>query len=142
MSDIPNIFDKPKTTGVGLMWLGILLPVLGVMIYAVFLMGLQLFHVPWYAPILAMLGLGLTILAVRRKPSVWRYAALVFCCLMLVAELLLLFSYTKLPAYAGPAVAGQQFPQFATKFANNTVFSNRDFVGDKKTALIFYRGHW
>ena len=142
MSDIPNIFDKPKTTGVGLMWLGILLPVLGVMTYAVFLMGLQLFHVPWYAPILAMLGLGLTILAVRRKPSVWRYAALVVCGLMLVAELLFLFSFTKLPAYAGPAVAGQQFPQFTTKFASNTPFSNNDFVGDKRTALIFYRGHW
>ena len=51
------------------MWLGIFLPVFGVMTYAVSLMGLRLFHVPWYAPILAMLGIGLTILAVRRKPS-------------------------------------------------------------------------
>ena len=142
MSDITNSIGKPKTTGLGLMWLGIFLPVLGVMTYAVSLMGLRLFHMPWYAPILAMLGLVLTILAVRRKPSVWRYAALVFCCLMLVAELLFLFSYTKLPAYAGPAVAGQQFPQFATKFSDNTLFSNKDFVGQKNTALIFYRGHW
>ena len=124
------------------MWFGIAVTILGVVAYAVLLSGFRILHTPWYAPLLAILGLGLTFVATRRKASVWRYTALVFCCLVLGGELLFLFSYIKLPAYDGPAVAGRQFPEFATKFADNTSFTNKNLVGDKRTALVFYRGHW
>lgn len=134
--------SRTKSTGRGYMWFGILVTILGVVTYAMLLMGAQLLHTPWYAPILAIIGVGLTFIAVRRKPGVWRYTALLFCCLLVVAELMFLFSFTKLPKYAGPAVAGQQFPEFTTKLADNMAFSNNDFVGQKSTALIFYRGHW
>ena len=124
------------------MWFGIVVTILGIVAYAALLMGAQLLHTPWYAPLLAVVGVGLSFIAARRKPGLWRYAALIFCCLMVVAELMFLFSFTRLPKYSGPAVAGQPFPEFATRLANNTVFSNSDFVGPKNTALIFYRGHW
>ena len=142
MSNNTNALGTTQVTGRGFMWLGIVVTLLGVVTYAALLIGAQLLHMPWYAPLLAIVGVGLTFIAVRRKPGVWRYAALFFCCLLVIAEVWFLFSYTKLPKYAGPAVTGQPFPEFTTRLVDNTVFTNNDFVGQKNTALVFYRGHW
>ncbi len=142
MSDNTHEIGTTKSTGRAIMWYGIVVTILGVVTYAVLLMGAQLLHTPWYAPVFAIVGVALTFISVRRKPGIWRYAALLFCCLLVIGELMFLFSFTKLPKYAGPAVAGQPFPEFTTRLADNTVFSKNDFISQKNTALIFYRGHW
>lgn len=123
------------------MWLGIACAILGPVLYWVQLSSGR-FDVPWYAPVLAAVGAVLAAVALRRRPTVWRGLALVFVAALAALQWWFLASYTRLPTYTGPVVAGKAFPEFAAKRADGTPFTRADLAGDPATALVFFRGHW
>src|SRR5437899_1804279 len=79
-TSLPPVETK-RSTGKLVLWLGILLVLAGPLIY----MGqfsAKVLTVPWYAPVLATLGILLLFVAVWRKPNIWRISALVLFGLM------------------------------------------------------------
>ena len=71
-----------------------------------------------------------------------RGLALILVALLAAGEWWFLLVYVRLPAYTGPVAARQSFPEFHALRVDGTGFTQRDFVGDRDTALIFFRGHW
>jgi hypothetical protein len=96
----------------------------------------------WYMPVLATLGVGLVILSLRRRRTVWRGLAFALVLFVSGAGWWFLASYTRLPAYTGPVAAGAAFPEFRAIRADGTAFTRADLTGDRATALVFFRGHW
>lgn len=123
------------------LWLGIVLVLMGPILYIVQL-WLKLLRVPWYLPALATAGVGLLLLAFVWRPTVWRIAALVLCALLTAAESYFLVSFTKLPAYTGPVSVGVSFPTFHTTLADGSAFDQGSLQGPQNTALVFFRGRW
>ena len=130
----------PTSGGRTLLWLGVACAVLGPVLYAVQLQAAHRTGDPWYAPALATLGVGLVLLSLRQRPTVWRGLALVPVAALAGLQWWFLLSYARLPAYHGPVVAGRAFPEFSAKRADGTPFTRADFHGDQGTALVFYRG--
>ncbi len=131
-----------RGTGRWFLWLGVLCAILGPPLYAAQLMVWGRTTEPWYAPVLASLGVVLVILSLRRRTTVWRGLALAFVLFLAAGDWWFLTSYTRLPAYTGPVAAGEAFPEFQAKRADGTLFTRADLAGDRATALIFFRGHW
>ncbi len=48
----------------------------------------------------------------------------------------------KLPAYAGPAQAGQTLPAFRTTLADGRAFTEQDLQDGAFSVLVFFRGRW
>jgi hypothetical protein len=119
---------------------GLALAVLGVVAYVVQVRANLLFA-PWYMPVLAVIGVALVVLSLRRARSVWRFLALLFVTLLLGAEGVFLFGLN-LPRYGGPVAVGRPFPVFSTTRADGTAFTERDLQGDKTSVLVFFRGRW
>jgi hypothetical protein len=133
----------PKSAGRPLLWLGIAAALLGLIVYAALLMAFGFLHMPWYAPALATLGVGLIVLSLLRRATVTRIVALVLFGLLTAGEWWFLLVGSRLPAYAGPVSAESPFPDFApAQHADGTRFTRKDLIGDKDTVLIFFRGHW
>ncbi|HEX5272801.1 MAG TPA: hypothetical protein VFW33_20025 [Gemmataceae bacterium] len=131
----------PKVGGRPLLWLGLLAAVAGVPLYMLQLRAANLMT-PWYAPALASLGAALVLLSLRRRPTVWRCAALLLAGLIAGGEWWFLASYVRLPAATGRVAAGRQLPEFAARRADGTPFTPDDLKGDKETVLVFFRGRW
>jgi hypothetical protein len=125
-----------------MLWLGVLCAVAGPPLYIVQLMAWGQTTNPWYAPALATLGVGLVMLSLRRRRTVWRGLALVLALFLAAGDWWFLTSYVRLPSYAGPVVSGESFPDFRATRADGTPFSRADLAGDRATALVFFRGHW
>src|SRR5947209_7693738 len=125
-----------RVTGHFLLVLGLVLPTLGVIGYAVQLARRHL-TTPWYMPVLATLGVICLAAAVWQARSVWRWLALVLVVLLTGAEWAMLLAM-RLPAYAGPVAAGQPFPDFTTKRADGTSFTQRDLHGERDSVLVFF----
>jgi hypothetical protein len=121
--------------GIGAVLLG---PILyGAQLWAKFL------KMPWYVPALAAAGVALLLLAVLRRPTVWRVAALVLFGLVAGAEGYFFLALSKLPAYTGPVSAGTSLPKFhATLAADGSDFGRDSLRGEQDTALVFFRGRW
>src|SRR5271163_1885655 len=97
-------------TGRGLFWLGVLCAIAGPPLYMAQLMAWGQTRSPWYAPVLATLGVGLVILALRRRRTIQRGLALIFVIILATGSWWFLTSYVRLPVYAGPVAAGEPFP--------------------------------
>lgn len=140
MSSTP-LPPSPRPGGRGLLWLGVLAAIAGPILY-----GAQLdsgrFWVPWYAVALAFLGAGLVFLSLKRRPSIVRGLALLFCLVLAGFEIWFLLSFSRQPPYEGPVAVGQPFPEFVAQRPDGTPFTQADLVGDQNTVLVFYRGHW
>lgn len=130
----------PKSGGRLLLWTGVLAAVLGPVGYAV-QMNLAQLTVPWYAPALAALGTLMVLVALLRRPSVWRVAALLLIGAVTAGEWWFLSS-SRLPAYTGPVSEGKPFPEFGAQLADGTPFTQDNLKGDQDTVLVFFRGHW
>src|SRR5438067_2253551 len=107
-----------RITGHLLLVLGLVLPTLGVIGYAVQLSTRHL-KTPWYMPVLATLGVVCLAAALWQARSVWRWLAFVLVVLLTGAEWAMLLAM-RLPAYVGPVAAGQPFPAFTTTRADGT----------------------
>src|SRR5947209_20389841 len=75
--------------------LGICLVFLGPVLYMVQIWA-RILRAPWYAPALATAGVALLLLAVLRKVTVWRIAALALCIALAGLEWHFLVSLSKL----------------------------------------------
>jgi hypothetical protein len=121
--------------------LGIALVLVGPILWMIQIQA-KLFWTPWYAPALATAGVGLVLLSVLLRPTIWRIAALVLCCLPAAGQWYFLLSVAKVPAYTGPVSPGAPFPAFNTTLADGTRFDQDSLKGEQNTVLVFFRGHW
>jgi hypothetical protein len=123
------------------LWLGIVLALLGPVLYMIQLQA-KFLGVPWYAPALATVGVVLVLLALLRRLTVWRVAGLVLCGLLAGAQWYFLLVLSKVPVYTGPVAAGASFPPFHTSLADGSVFDQDSLRGEQHTAMVFFRGRW
>jgi hypothetical protein len=120
--------------------LGLGLAVLGVVAFIVqTLLGRLM--VPWYMPVLASLGVGLVIVSLGERRTIWRVLALTAVMLLAGAEWAILYAI-RLPPYTGPITVGRPFPAFETTRADGTPFAQSNLAGDQNNVLVFFRGRW
>src|SRR5204863_7500966 len=82
--------------------------------------------VPWYSPGLATLGAVLLVVALAQRRSIPRVIALLLITAFAGFQWIFLLSFTRLPAYDGPARAGKPIPAFSTTGADGTTFTDAD----------------
>jgi hypothetical protein len=132
-----------KTAGRPLLWLGIALFLLGRALKAVITFWVGYLHVPWYSPILGALGVGLLVLSIVRRWTVWRIVALLILGGLTVGEWWFYLVYSRVPPYVGPVAADHPFPEFSpAALADGAPFTRANLAGEKSTVLVFFRGHW
>ena len=122
-------------------WLGMLVALAGVAVYFI-QFNAKILRTPWYTPICATIGVALVLLALVHSRTIWRWAALVFLTLFAAAEWAMILVAFSTPAYTGPVKVGQPFPEFATKLADGSTFTQNDLKGEQNTVMVFFRGHW
>ncbi len=121
-------------------WLGVGAAVIGPVLYTIQI-GAKHLTVPWYAPILATVGLALSLFAVVQARSAWRFVGLGLCGLLAAGQWFVVLS-SRLPAYTGPVSVGHTLPEFSATLADGTHFDPSDLVGEQNTAMVFFRGRW
>jgi hypothetical protein len=136
----PSDATPDRSRGRLLLLAGLALPALGVAAYAAQLYFSRLI-LPWYMPALALLGVVLVALSLRRRRTVWRALALAAVVLFAGAEAAAL-NAMRLPPYAGPVTVGRPFPAFEAKRADGSAFTQDDLIGDQNVAFVFFRGRW
>jgi energy-converting hydrogenase Eha subunit E len=124
-----------------LFWTGIGLFVLGV-VSAIVQYALKQLIVPWYAPVLATVGVGLLLISCRQQPTIVRCAGLGLVALGCAFEWYVLLVSTRMPQYTGPAQVGYQVPAFTALRADGSSFTDTDLKQGPPTALVFFRGRW
>ncbi len=139
----PLVAGPPGTGSRGrlYLWSGIGLFVLGV-VGVIIQYALKQLIVPWYAPILGSVGVGLLLLSCRQRPTVARFAGLGLVALGCAFEWYFLVALTRLPHYAGPAQVSSPVPAFAAMRADGSSFTDADLKQGPPTALVFFRGRW
>lgn len=123
------------------LWAGAIACLLGIP-----LVGLQFslgaLFVPWYVPILATLGAVLVLVAVVRRPGVFRLVVLVLVAAFAGLEWYFFSSVLKLPEYAGPVQEGGRLPAFAGTRPDGGSFTEADLRDGSRKAMVFFRGRW
>jgi hypothetical protein len=131
---------RPKT-GRWMMWAGVVLAILAIALVVVqYSIGWLI--VPWYAPLLTTAGAAALAWSLRKRRSVVRVLAFGLVALLAGLQWHFLLSASKLPSYDGPVKMGQQIPAFHTRLANGQTFTEQDFDGGLRSALVFFRGRW
>lgn len=139
----PFVAELPATRSRGrlLFWSGIGLFVLG-LVSAGTQYALKQLMVPWYAPVLATVGVGLVLLSCRRRPTVVRFIGLGLLTVACAFEWYFLVVATRMPQYTGPAQVGSTVPAFSALRADGSAFTDDDLKHGPPTALVFFRGRW
>jgi hypothetical protein len=137
----PPLAGKTQSSGRLALGIGIALLFLGPVLFMIQISA-KLLRVPWYAPVIATLGVVLLLLAMRRKSNVWRILALTLGILFTAGQWHFLLSLSKLPEYAGPVSTGAAFPTFSTTLADGTTFNQDGLRGEQNTLMVFFRGRW
>lgn len=122
-------------------WMGSVAAVSGPVLYMLQLRA-KLLTVPWYAPVLATVGLALIVFALVQMRSVWRLVGLAFCGLLAAGQWFVLISLIRLPAYTGPVTVGHRLPEFSATLADGVQFDQSDLAGELNSAMVFFRGRW
>lgn len=143
MNDSPPLPTTPSKTksGLGLFFLGGFLAFLGIALYFAQLHWKRL-STPWYLPVVGTIAYLCVLASVVRSRTVLRVASLLFVGLLMALEWYFLLSFSKLPVYVGPVVAGQPMPTFTTLRADGTLFTQDNLKGAQNTVLVFFRGRW
>jgi hypothetical protein len=132
---------EPRSRGRAYFWAGILACLLGpAMVVAQF--WLQHLAVPWYSPVFATLGAFLLVVALVRRRSIPRVMTLVLVAAFAGLQWYFLVVLMKLPAYEGPARAGQPIPAFHSTFADGRPFTEEDLRDGSRHVMVFFRGRW
>jgi hypothetical protein len=132
---------KERSRGRRYFWAGISLCLLGFAL-AVVQYSLKHLIVPWYVPVLTTLGVLLLLLSLAKRGTIPRIIAVVLVGVLAGFEWYFLVSLSRLPAYQGPARAGQQIPAFRTTLADGRAFTDKDLQDGKPSVLTFFRGRW
>jgi hypothetical protein len=130
-----------RIPGPRLFWLGIGIGLLGLFLYGLQFILHQLV-VPWYAPIMATVGVICLAVAVWQRPRPVRIAALAFLLLLAGIEWAFLLSLSRVPPYEGRAHPGEAFPTFRTTLADGRPFSDQDLKQGQRSVMVFFRGRW
>jgi hypothetical protein len=130
-----------RSRGRAYFWAGIGLCLLGLALVVV-QYSLKQLIVPWYTPALTTLGALLLLGSVARRRSIVRVIALGLVAALAGFEWYFLVSLTRLPAYEGPARAGQKIPAFRTTLADGRPFTEQDLQEGTPSVLVFFRGRW
>jgi hypothetical protein len=104
--------------------------------------GMKQLTMPWYAPVLATVGVLLMAASFFQRRGVMRAIGLLLFLLMCGFEWLFVLVIAKSPLYEGPAKVGQRVPVFAASLADGTPFTNKDLENGTPTVLLFFRGRW
>lgn len=123
-------------------WLGIALCLAAPIIYMVQTQVLKQLFMPWYVLVLTTVGVGLMLYAVTRRAGVIRIICLGLFALLCVLEWVFVVVLSKLPAYEGPARAGEKMPAFTTALSDGSRLTDKDLAQGRPSVLVFYRGHW
>lgn len=114
---------------------------------------------PLYLAASGTLAALLLVAALWRRFTPWRMVALLPVVLLATGEWVMTGESTiaylqsvrfyppdrpglRLPAYTGPVLVGESFPEFATTLSNGTPLTQRDLQGEQDTELVFFRGRW
>ena len=124
-----------------LMWSGIGLVVLAIVL-GVVQVNMGMLFVPWYQPVLSLVGAILVLFAVAKKRSIGGGIALFLVVAMTGFQVYALGVMMKTPPYTGPVKAGLPVPTFATAYADGRTFTDRDLADGKTTVMTFFRGRW
>lgn len=130
-----------RSRGRPYLWAGIAACLLG-LVLAFIQFSLKILSVPWYSPALATLGAFLVLVSLVRRRSIPRVLTLVLVTALVGFQWYALVSLMKLPAYEGPARAGQPFPAFHTAYADGRPFTDEDLRDGSRRVLVFFRGRW
>jgi hypothetical protein len=131
-----------RSQGRAYFWVGILACLLGPVLFFTALFGLKHLATPWYSPVLATLGVFLLVVSLVRRRSIPRVIALVLVAAFAGLQWYFLAVLFKLPAYEGPARAGQPIPAFSTTFADGRPFTEEDLRDGSRHVMVFFRGRW
>jgi hypothetical protein len=137
----PPVVQVQKSSGRWLIALGLVLAVAAPLAYGWQIQNKRLFA-PWYVPVVGTVAVGLLLVALARRRSVWRFFLVGLLTVLALGEWSFLLWVGRLPAYAGPVAEGKDFPQFTTTRSDGTAFDQQALRGDKNTVLVFFRGHW
>ena len=135
------VAGRRQFTGRPYLWLGIVLVLLGPALYVAQLRA-RILSTPWYVAGLATAGVLLLLLALLRRPTVWRVAAFALFGLFAAGQWYFLLSLSKAPAYTGPVSDGTSVPAFRASLADGSEFNQDSLRGAQNTALVFFRGRW
>jgi FtsH-binding integral membrane protein len=124
------------------LWAGIGLVLVSFALVVVQYSVLKRLVVPWYLPVLSTLGALLLVLSIAQRRSITRIVTLVLILALAGFEWYFLAWLSRLPAYQGPAQAGQEMPAFHTMLANGATFTDNDLRQGMPTVLTFFRGRW
>jgi hypothetical protein len=142
MSTAPTVSsDLSPSKGRGWLWLGVGVGMLAIALNLAQIFVLRHLFMPWYMPILGVLGALLILVSVVHRRSLGRMVVLIFFALLAGFELAVVFLLSNAPAYMGP-IAGEFLPAFQAKRADGTPFTDADFKGTQGTILVLFRGHW
>ncbi len=119
---------------------GLVLALLGIALYFVQLSVQRLF-LPWYMPVMALLGVLLIGLSLARRRTSVRMIVLWAVAILGVLEVAALFAM-RLPAYGGPLAVGGPFPEFESRRADASIFTKADLMGETHHVIVFFRGRW
>jgi hypothetical protein len=122
-------------------WLGIGLCLLGPVLNMI-LMQMGYLGLPWYALALSTIGVGLLLVAVIQRAGIARIVFLTLFGLFCGFQWYLVVFMSKLPAYEGPARAGDKLPAFTTTLADGSSFTQKNLESGQPTAFVFFRGRW
>jgi hypothetical protein len=126
------------------LWLGLFVCFLGPALVAA-QMSLKRLSTPWYSPALAMLGACLVIFSLIRRRTVVRYLALLLVLAVAGYQFFALAGPLKLPAYRGPAQAGERFPSFHSQVVDEREaqpFTDANLRDGSRRVMVFFRGRW
>ena len=133
---------QERSLGRGYLWGGIGLCVLGLVAVAVQWMVLKQLFAPWYAPVLATVGLALVVCSLAQRRSVTRFIALVLIAALAGFQWYFLLVLSRLDPYNGPALVGEKFPAFQTTFADGRPFTDKNLQDGIPSVMVFFRGRW
>ena len=126
-----------------LIWIGALISIFGLVSYfTLFARFPALRDVPWLNIPLVLIGLAVSILAVRRRLSLLSAAGALLSAA--VAGLLLVYVFVlsnQLPDTDGVVAVGAVAPAFSLTDHGGATVSLADFR-DTPVVLVFYRGFW
>jgi hypothetical protein len=111
---------------------------------AIYILLFRMHHLwtPWYAPILATVGVLLMVVSVRQRWGIVRAVGLFLLALICGLEWFMVLVGSSTPLYTGPAKVGRQLPAFTTTLASGQAFSEKDLENGTSTVLVFFRGRW
>ena len=129
-----------STSGRKHFWAGLGFAVLGIALCGVQYFALKETFVPWYWPAITTAGALLSLIAVLRRPSIVRIAALVLVTALAGFEWFFVASFSKLPPYTGTVQVGSPMPAFQTTLADGRPFTEADLQQAPSNVITFFRG--